>query len=99
MIAPHSQTDYCAFPGVQAERAKAAAQPYVDGAQEVAADTAAAAKGTGEVRGFLLIWLVAPGELVLAPNGTCEARPVSCCALWVSCGAGVDASAALSTGI
>lgn len=35
---------------LQAERAKAAAQPYVEGAQEVAADTAAAAKGTGEVR-------------------------------------------------
>ena len=35
---------------LQAERAKAAAQPYVEGAQEVAADTAAAAKGTGVVR-------------------------------------------------
>ena len=36
-------------PLAQAERAKAAAQPYVEGAQEVASDTAAAAKGTGEV--------------------------------------------------
>lgn len=34
---------------VQADRAKQAARPYVEGAQEVAGDTAAAAKGTGQV--------------------------------------------------
>lgn len=52
-------------PLAQAERAKAAAQPYVEGAQEVASDTAAAAKGTGEVSMGLLVWPVREG----APTG------------------------------
>lgn len=57
---------------LQAERARQAARPYVEGAQEVAADTAGAAKGTAEVGGGLGGWVV------VGARGTASASGASC---------------------